>query len=400
MSDDLRSRLAQRGAGLGQIADDLAQARAVQAEQVNRIRPVMLSEIYADPEIQVRADGLNDEHVEMLAQILLNGGEFRDPIRLFEDPESGRLYLSDGFHRQAAYKRAVELSGGHEAIAPLKGEIFPGGYAAAVEDAEEHNLQHGLKLSAQDKLNIFQRRFERGHEWTGWSNVRIGAALGVSEITIRRWRANFYEGSESGSTNVEPQRAKQPESRIGADGKSYPIRPPEARAKPKGVTPPTRYAHDPDVDQVLPDEEPALTYDEVEAANWPGPIVPRDEPAERPIVSLSDLMAEARAKAAQQRDLGVDAVPDSYDADRETAIRITAKLEKAVQGLIDCARDLKQVNGIRTFYTHDEIRLAEIDTLLWVALDELPQAAARLADLRAKIEIIFNTGQPYEEDAE
>jgi hypothetical protein len=382
---------------LGQIADSLAQARAVQAEQEDRVRPVMLAEIYADPAIQVRVEGLNEEHVEALAQILLNGGSYADPIRLFEDSESGRLYMSDGFHRQAAYKRAVERAGGR-LIAPLEAEIFPGGYAAAVEDAEERNLTHGLKLSAQDKFNIFKRRFERSHEWTTWSNVRIGAALGVAEGTVRNWRAKFYEGSKSRSQDYEPQRAKKPETRVGADGKSYPIRPPEQRAQPKGVTPPPqRYVTD-EWSQAAPDEEPALTYDEVEEANWPGPIVPRDEPVERPPVTLDELMVEARRRAAQQqRDLDVPAIPDSYDAELETAISIAAHLEKHVTTLIHHARAVQEIKGIRSFYRLEPERLAVVDIALSQTMDALVKAWDHLELLRKRIDVIQQTGEPYPE---
>ncbi len=368
---DLRDRLAQRGAGLGQIADNLAQVRAVQAEQENRRRIVMLAEIYADPAIQVRVDGLNDEHVETLAQILLSGGTFKDPIRLFEDPESGRLYMSDGFHRCEGYKRAVQRAG-QRPISPLEADIFPGGYAAAVEDAEERNLTHGLKLSAQDKFNIFKRRIERGHEWATWSNVRIAAVLGVNETTVLRWRAKFYEGAESRSANAEPQRAKKPETRVGADGKSYPIRPPEQRAKPKGLTLPAPHRYITDEWSQQAPEEPALTYDEVEEANWPEPIVPRD--------------------------LGVPAVPDSYDAEKETAIRIAADLETCSFDLKQDAEAIQAIRGVRSFYRLEPQQLAEIDITLVQTMGALEKAWNHLQDLRVKIDVIQRTGEPYGEE--
>ena len=55
-------------------------------------RVVTLSELYIDPAIQVRAEGLNEEHVQTLLAVLLNGGTL-PPIRAFRDDESGRLYL-------------------------------------------------------------------------------------------------------------------------------------------------------------------------------------------------------------------------------------------------------------------------------------------------------------------
>ena len=333
-------------------------------------RQVALKEIYIDPNIQVRVEGLNSEHVVALAQVLFTGGQFRDPIRLFRDEESGRLYLSDGFHRVQAYKAALGWGGGAQG---LEAEIFPGGFDAALQDAEEHNLQHGLKLSNQDKFNIFQRRLERDHEWAQTSNRLIAGLLGVDEGTVRNWRAKFFEGSKSRAENSAPQRTKVPEKRVGADGKSYPIRPPESRPKPKGVTPPApqRYAHDPDVDQGVPEEEPSLTYDEFGVDHW------RDLP--------------------QVADLHVPAVPDSYDADRETAIVVSANLEADALKLIDAAKKIQTTRGIRTFYKHDRERLEQIDRVLYDAIEEMWRAADHISDLRKKIEIIHQTGQPYEE---
>jgi hypothetical protein len=171
----------------------------------------------------------------------------------------------------------------------------------------------------------------------------------------------------------------------GLDGKMYPIRPPEARAKPKGLTPPpTRYVRD-EWSQDAPDE-PAISYDE----------------PERPTVDLAELMAEARAKAAemQQRDLGVPSVPDSYDAEKETAIQIAAQLESEAFELTELATAIQGIRGIRSFYRLEPQRLAALDITLSQTMVELEKAWNHLQGLRVKIDVIQRTGEPYgdEED--
>lgn len=166
----------------------------VQAAERNRVkrRPVDPREIVVDQAIQVRVGGLDAERVETLKQVLLNGGEFKDPVQLVD--EDGRLWLADGFHRHAATMLALADPGEIE-IAPLRAEIRFGTYEDAITFAEEANLQHGEPLTMDDLKNLLFRRLARGHEWTGASNRVIGRALGVSRTTVANWKTEFIEGT-------------------------------------------------------------------------------------------------------------------------------------------------------------------------------------------------------------
>jgi hypothetical protein len=148
-------------------------------------------ELAVDPAIQVRLKP-NPARVEELKQILLNGGSFKDPIRVFRDRE-GKLWLSAGFRRTEATVQALAEAPDPSKIAPLIGDEIPGEREDAVEDAESDNLKHGEPLSVEEKRGIFQRRLVRGHEWfrDQWSNRQIAAELAVSEGTIRNWLKSF-----------------------------------------------------------------------------------------------------------------------------------------------------------------------------------------------------------------
>jgi predicted heme/steroid binding protein len=204
-------------------AADLIYGDPVLLDEVERQRvirrPVSLGEITEDPAIQVRVGGLDPDHLELLVQVLLNGGSFDDPIELVRDDESGALLLAAGFHRCAATRIALERA---DELVPITDKLDArihqmGGRALALEIAEEDNLRHGLKLTRKDKFNIFERRLTREHEWAQWSDRRLAAELGVSHTTISRWRAELHQAMTG--TNVP---VAGPE-RVGADGRVYDV---------------------------------------------------------------------------------------------------------------------------------------------------------------------------------
>lgn len=160
---------------------------------------IALDRVQVLDEIQVRVDGLDREWVATLVTILENDGEV-NPIEVFQEGDG--YILADGFHRVEAYRQLN--------FAEIKALVRTGGYAAAVERAEEANLEHGLRLSMEDKREIFSRRLKRNHEWAQLSNREIARRLGVSAPTISNWMvalsADEGEVIERGAT-------------VGKDGK-------------------------------------------------------------------------------------------------------------------------------------------------------------------------------------
>ncbi|WP_119073116.1 hypothetical protein [Aggregatilinea lenta] len=197
------------------VADNtfLDEERLLEAER-NRIehRRVPLEEITFDPEIQVRIGDLDEAYVDELSQVLINGGRYRDPIVLFRSEDGSGKYLADGFNRCSGMERALRVQ---QDIEPLDAEIRPGGREAAIEYAEEANLQHGKLLTTEERFGIFERRIKRGHAWVSASNRVIAAALKVSESTIRNWRKKLDD--QSGAQFCAPEHM----FRVGKDGKEY-----------------------------------------------------------------------------------------------------------------------------------------------------------------------------------
>ncbi len=283
------------------------------------IRPVSLDEIDVDPEIQIRVNGLDEETVEQYTQILLNGGEFKDPVVLYRNDDAGKFILADGFHRCEATRRALQLSVGDVTIAPLKGKLLPGGHEAAVEYAEEANLRHGLKLSNEDKFNILKRRTLRGHDWTSLSDNALARELGVSNKTIARWRERIAT-----LTNV-----KVPRERRTADGrlmKTSNIGGKTAdRSVPSGKTPSPRRVtqHDGyDFNQDSGYEEGALDYGEPET--W------RDVRHHQPDLASSDGESAAR--------------------------RVNVALVALLNAVLETAAAIETMDADQDHFTADELR--------------------------------------------
>jgi len=252
------------------------------------VRPVSVGEITLYPEIQVRVGGLDPETVEKYVQILLNGGEFSDPIIVYLDEERGELILSAGYHRYESTIQALERADDPQSIKPLKAEIRPGGYEAAYDYAEEDNLQHGKALSNADKQYIFERRLRRGHAWATSSEREIARQLGVSHPTIAAWRRSltgkFLPVEPGGEISSTGKFFPVEEKTRGADGKfrdtsgirkSNQRRAQTTPKREKPAKPSIHYKTDLDADPGY--EEPYVDYGDEDSAPLDGPNIPEHE---------------------------------------------------------------------------------------------------------------------------
>ncbi len=308
-----------------------------------------LSQITVDERIQVRVGGLDQDKVREYAVVMSEGGTF-PPVVLFREGET--LYLADGFHRVAAAQQAGKSQ--------IRAEVRPGGFAGAVEYAEDANLTHGFALSTRDKRNIFERRVRRGHEWLNLSDRLIAQALGVAHTTIGRWR----DALESELTGANAPVAT---TRVGADGRVYDVggiqESNEQRAQPKPPRAPSPQRIDQhdgyDFNQDSGYEEGALDYGEPETwrdAPDPRPTpahIPGESAARRVNVALVALLNAVLETAAAIETM--DADQDHFTADelREMEASATEVLQylqgyrsrqgQWVTGLLDL------VDGLRRF---------------------------------------------------
>lgn len=217
--------------------EDAASVLYGDLERIDRMRPrivaLPLANLVADPMIQVRIGGLDPDTVKTYQEILLNGGEFKDPITAFSEEEY-EIYpeaalLADGYHRAEATRLAheavqtmtdVELAERgirRDQFLAIKAAIHYGGLAEALEFAEEANLRHGKSLSSKDKRNILERRILRGHDWFKTSNNAIAQVLGVDAKTITRWKQALAERHPE--NDFARKAADATQERLTADGR-------------------------------------------------------------------------------------------------------------------------------------------------------------------------------------
>ncbi len=305
-------------------AGDLTYSDYAMLDEADRNRifrhPVHPDDLKIDPAIQVRIKP-NPARVEELKQVLLNGGHFKDPIRAFRDDE-GNLWLSAGFRRTDATRQALlEAPSGLE-IAPLICEDCPGGRAAAIEDAENDNLKHGEPLSTEEKRGIFERRYQRGHEWfaDNWSNNQIAAELAVSESTIRRWRSPLTSPNDEVREN---EGGKQPQKRtVQRGGETY-----QMKTSKIGQTAQKRTKRQPST----PAPEPVRNLDESEpAGQW------QDRPAQpRGLYQETAGNGWSAKMSADQIRLSVEIEPDEDEPANPAQIKraILEHLRAAAAGL-------------------------------------------------------------------
>ena len=196
------------------LYDALVQATTSPPPMKPPVRPVNLSDIVRDKNVQVRVEGLDKDKVEEY-RIRLESGSEAPAIDVFPI-ENGKYLLAAGFHRVEAYRLAGRTS--------ISANVHHGDIRDARELAEQDNLNHGLPYTLADKRNIFERRYLDGRTWFEVneeggieqivSNREIAKSLGVSAMTIGRWKTEIET-----VTGVTVDASKV----VGADGKTRDI---------------------------------------------------------------------------------------------------------------------------------------------------------------------------------
>lgn len=153
-----------------------------------RTLPVNLLSL--DESLQMRADGVDNEYADELAQLLKDDADFELPeVTVFED-QDGTLRVPDGFHRCKAYHLA-----GRERI-PVK--VMKGGRREAWLHALGANEDHGKRRGPKDREKAIKAALEDS-ELAQLDNTVLGRMLHVHRGTIRRYR-EFLAGRSAGLT--------------------------------------------------------------------------------------------------------------------------------------------------------------------------------------------------------
>ena len=137
--------------------------------------PLRREVLTRDPEVQARAK-LDQKTVRHYSELMLDGVEF-PPLVVFDDGE--KLYLADGWHRDAA----AELAG----IDVFPCDVKKGTRRDAMLFCIEANVRHGLGLTRADKQRAVALLL-KDPEWSRWSNREIARVTGYSNNQVGRYR--------------------------------------------------------------------------------------------------------------------------------------------------------------------------------------------------------------------
>lgn len=120
-----------------------------------------------DQKLQSRTE-INEETIEEYCQDMRSGAEF-PPVLVYFD--GVHYYLTDGYHRYHANKKAERVS--------ILCEVVNGTFRDAVLRATGVNDKHGMRRTVADKRKAVMTLLD-DFEWSMWSNAEIARRCGVS----------------------------------------------------------------------------------------------------------------------------------------------------------------------------------------------------------------------------
>jgi hypothetical protein len=161
-------------------------------------KKLKVSEIVTNAGTQIRV-AMDEEIVSEYVEAMQGGAEF-PPIVVFRD--GSQNILADGFYRLAA----TRAKGSGEIIA----EVRRGTRLDALTYALSANAAHGLRRTNADKRRSVEIALA---EWPKLSDRKIAEICAVGNALVGEVRRQVFE------SNTSPD-----ESRIGKDGKQYPVK--------------------------------------------------------------------------------------------------------------------------------------------------------------------------------
>jgi uncharacterized ParB-like nuclease family protein len=124
-----------------------------------------------DERLQSRTE-VNEETVSDYAEALLAGADF-PPVLVYFDGIN--YYLTDGYHRLLAHKRAEKVS--------ILCEVVQGTLRDAIFHATGVNTDHGMRRTYADKRKAVMTLLD-DFEWEGMSNAQISKHCHVSPTFV------------------------------------------------------------------------------------------------------------------------------------------------------------------------------------------------------------------------
>ncbi len=180
---------------------------------------IPLSKIDTEQSVKIRT--INAETVERYAEHIEAKGPPLPPVVVFGPDSRGMYFLSEGWHRYEAHRRAKRDG--------IMATVREGDWKAALEHALGSNATHGLPRSSKDKRRVVELAITH---WPDWSHQMISDKCALSKRFVEYVRKELQPSH--GATPDESRQVK------GKDGKTYTIPPVPTRppAQKPATTPP------------------------------------------------------------------------------------------------------------------------------------------------------------------
>jgi hypothetical protein len=180
---------------------------------IQKPQELIISSLVLSTDTQSRI-AMNEEQIERYVEDLKRGDVF-PPIQVFTD--GSKNYVTDGFHRTEAHRRA-----GRETIMAM---VQAGGFDEATWDSYGANRTNGLQRTRSDIARATQNALKHKNA-AKLSDQQIAKHIGVDPKTVAKYRAQL----------VAAQEIPEVTERVGADGKTYNTNKIGARAAEKAST--------------------------------------------------------------------------------------------------------------------------------------------------------------------
>jgi uncharacterized ParB-like nuclease family protein/FtsZ-binding cell division protein ZapB len=136
-----------------------------EGQQMNKV--MNIGALVMDERLQSRTE-VNEDTVSDYADAISAGAEF-PPVLVYFDGIS--YYLTDGYHRVLAHKRAQKVS--------ILCDVVQGTMRDAILHSTGVNAKHGMRRTYADKRKAVMTLLD-DFEWSDWSNSEIARRCGVS----------------------------------------------------------------------------------------------------------------------------------------------------------------------------------------------------------------------------
>ena len=147
------------------------------------IKTFNLGVLVLDQKLQSRVE-IDETAVSEYAEAIEAGDEFPPVLAFFDGIH---YYLTDGYHRYHAHKRAGKAS--------IKAEVVNGTFRDAIFHATSVNSKHGMRRSHADKRKAVMTLLE-DFEWEGMSSLQIANHCGVSVSFVSNLRNSMGKQTE------------------------------------------------------------------------------------------------------------------------------------------------------------------------------------------------------------